>query len=420
MPKRKHNGNMHPDRKLQAAPSSGRHHRTVAQIATGSIGIHRVVSPRASLLGLPRELRDLIYSYIPHEISCVPEDSQSHRIRYPRDAGPYTNNCPAPAMYEGLSIGPQVVDELAHLASAKGWHRHPMLTVCRQLSKEYLDFFRQRNFQAQRIHFLVRGFNFETVIRVIKKWRPAHVVIELCDDYYWQEGAVHNLVQWCKSCRTPSLARRDQAEIHGHLFKLTYQRELRYHSPSLLAQGRRRQLDMARGMLRSLLGLSMSERKTLLAMAKHICKAISWMDTYNGNSARVWEGWIKAAKRDVKIAQKNKPKSGLANTSKLLGRKRDLEDMEAGGLGDPSDAKMRAMVKRWAVARDRKRLAQLTILEQLGNMDLEDRGSERSNAAGNNIADGMEIEPSEVVNEKGSFGIQLEVVVEKMSKLTLA
>ncbi|KXS96086.1 hypothetical protein AC579_8286 [Pseudocercospora musae] len=98
MSKRRHDGDMHPDRKPRAAPSLERYHRTVAQIATGSIGIHRLISPRASLLGLPREIRDLIYSYVPHEISCITEHSQSCRVRA------YSDDCLSPAMYEGVSI----------------------------------------------------------------------------------------------------------------------------------------------------------------------------------------------------------------------------------------------------------------------------------------------------------------------------
>lgn len=59
MSKRKHDEDVHSDRKLRAAPAWERDNRTVAQLATGSIGIHRVAYPRASLLGLPREIRDL-------------------------------------------------------------------------------------------------------------------------------------------------------------------------------------------------------------------------------------------------------------------------------------------------------------------------------------------------------------------------
>ncbi|KAF7195545.1 N amino acid transport system protein [Pseudocercospora fuligena] len=476
MSKRKHDGDMHPNRKLRAAPSPERYHRTVAQITTGSIGIHRVAFPRASLLGLPREIRDLIdelecigwalillqvYSYVPHEISCVPEDSQSCRIRYPHDVSPYTNDTTAPAMYEGVSIGSQMVDELAQLSTAKRWHRHPMFSVCRQISEEYLDTFRQRNFQAQRIHFLVRNFNFETVIQVIKEWRPSHVVIELCDEYYWQEGAVRNLPKWYQTCKTPSLARLDEAEIDGHRFRLTYQRELKYHSPSLLARGRRRQVGMLRDTVHprassSWMPLTVSGFMTREAIRRHVSKAIEWIDRYNGYKAQAWKGCIKAAKRDVKIARKNKPKSGLLKTSKLLGRKRDFEDMEA-------DAKMRAVVKRWAAlkfqptmadfraaearaaseilgeAGNREHLAEQVsvgadamvgvqtqkdielenILEQLGKMDIKGLGGEQVDADDIGTADEMEIEPKEVVNEKGSSSMDLKVVIEQISKLNI-
>ncbi|EME88391.1 uncharacterized protein MYCFIDRAFT_76215, partial [Pseudocercospora fijiensis CIRAD86] len=467
MPKRKYDGDVPSHRQLRAASFSERCHRTVAQIATGSIGIHRVAPRRASLLGLPREIRDLIYSYIPHEISCVPEKLQSRRVRYPHDASPYTNDSPAPAMYEGVSIGSQVVDELAQLSRAKSRHIHPMFSICQQLRKEYLEFFHRRNFQAQRMHFLVRAFNFKTVIQVIKKWRPAHVVIELCDDYYWQEGAERNLRQWYQSCRPSSLARLGHAEIDGHHFRLTYQRELRYHSPSLLARGRKRQYDMLRDILRpkdlSLMAQTRSERITRQAIVRHIAKAIDWIDTHNGNKVQAWKGCIKAARRDVKIAKENSPFSGLMNTSKLLGRKRDFEDMEAGGRADPLDAKMRALAKRWAMRQvqptlthDRAAEARATseisgnaksreypakqvnvetgkimeiqtqkdakldnMLEELGKMNLKGSGSERIGAAGTDVADEMEVEPKEVVNEKDLLAMDLKIVIEQMSKLKL-